>query len=180
MDHQNKFQELENKIFDLKKLEGPVYSIERRHHFNEIDEKMDQLRQMNYPIREGVDPHHLYGQLEAQVNEMKTLTGPIYEVERTHKFNQVEKKISELKTLFGPCYDVLHQNRFQEIESHVEKLKHLQVSGTTNIPIVLIFISLPPFSLSYLEIYKKNINCYTATYRALYTTFKTSITSLRL
>ena len=145
MDHQNKFQELENKIFDLKKLEGPVYSIERRHHFNEIEEKMEQLKQMNYPIREGVDPFHLYGQLEAQVNEVKTLTGPVYEVERAHKFTQVEKKISELKTLFGPCYDVLHQNRFQEIESHVENLKNLQGSVATNIGIVLICIQIFAF-----------------------------------
>ena len=131
----------------MKKLEGPVYSIERRHHFNEIDDKMEQLKQMNYPIREGVDPYHLYGQLEAQVIEMKTLTGPVYQVERAHRFSQVEKKISELKTLFGPCYDVLHQNRFQAIESHVENLKNLQGSAATNIPIVLICIHILAYYL---------------------------------
>ena len=55
MDHQNKFHELESKIFDLKKLEGPIYSVERKHHYNEIDQKMEQLKTMNYPIREGVE-----------------------------------------------------------------------------------------------------------------------------
>ena len=72
-EHENKFQELEVKIFDLKKLEGPVYSIERKHHFQEIDRKMDQLKQMSYPIREGVNPHHLYGELEQNVNDIKSL-----------------------------------------------------------------------------------------------------------
>ena len=73
VEHENKFQDLETKIFDLKKLEGPVYSIERKHHFQEIDKKIDQLRQMSYPIREGVDPHHLYGELETHINEVKSL-----------------------------------------------------------------------------------------------------------
>ena len=73
VDHQNKFQELETKIFDLKKLEGPVYSIERKHHFQEIEKKIDQLKEMSYPIREGVNPHHLYGELEKNIQEIKTL-----------------------------------------------------------------------------------------------------------
>ena len=43
VDYTNKFSELEKKIFDLKKLEGPTHSTEREHHYTEIDEKMDQL-----------------------------------------------------------------------------------------------------------------------------------------
>ena len=84
VEHENKFQELESKIFDLKKLEGPVYSIERKHHFQEIDRKVDQLKQMTYPVRDGVDPHHMYGELEEKINEIKTLgnfIAKIWEVE---------------------------------------------------------------------------------------------------
>jgi hypothetical protein len=40
-------------------------------------------------FREGVEYHHLYGDLGQQVDKLKSLTGPVYEVERTHTF-QVE------------------------------------------------------------------------------------------
>ena len=41
-DHENKFQELTSKILDLKNLEGPIYSVESKHHYQEIDKKVEE------------------------------------------------------------------------------------------------------------------------------------------
>jgi hypothetical protein len=43
-------------------------------------------RGLSFAFREGVECHHLYGDLGSQVEQLRNLTGPVYAVERAHAF----------------------------------------------------------------------------------------------
>ena len=101
----HKFNEIEKKIQDLKSLQGPVYpgverehhyfavleqswahlkdlanplyDIEREHSFVDLGKKVESLRGMNYPVREGVDYSHHFNQVQQRVVNLKNLTGNI-------------------------------------------------------------------------------------------------------
>ena len=86
--------ELAKKVEDLKSLEGPVYHIDRQHHYAEIDKQMQTIKQMNYPIRESVEVNHNFNEIADKVNALKDLTGPCYNIDREHKFGEFEINVN--------------------------------------------------------------------------------------
>ena len=103
------FFEVETKITDLKNLQGPLYDginrehgyfgdiernmaylrsianplleIEREHHFLDFGRQMESLKQMNYPIREGVNYSNKFNEVQEKVVTIKNLTGPVLDIE---------------------------------------------------------------------------------------------------
>ena len=57
---------LDTSVQKLKNLEGPIYNIDRQHHFTEI---------------------------EYRINSLKDLVGPKYEIDSKHHFNEVEARV---------------------------------------------------------------------------------------
>ena len=57
---------LDTRVQSLKQLDGPIYKIDRQHHFAEIEFRMESLRD---------------------------LVGPKYEIDSKHQFNEVEARV---------------------------------------------------------------------------------------
>lgn len=57
---------LDTRVQSLKQLDGPIYKIDRQHHFAEIEYRIESLRD---------------------------LVGPKYEIDSKHHFNEVEARV---------------------------------------------------------------------------------------
>ena len=45
-----------------------------------------------------------FAEVERMLYDVKSLQGPVYNVDSAHKFQQIETKIADLKTLQSPVY----------------------------------------------------------------------------
>lgn len=72
------FAVLEQSWAHLKELANPIYDIEREHSFMDLGRKVDSLKSMNYPVREGVDYSHNFNQVQEKVVQLRNLTGNNY------------------------------------------------------------------------------------------------------
>ena len=60
----------------LRELNYPVYEIEREHHYTDLGRQLESLKQMNYPVREGVEFSHQFNEIQRKVVSLRNLTGP--------------------------------------------------------------------------------------------------------
>jgi hypothetical protein len=58
--------------------------------------------------------HHAFQNINKKLDDLKNLSYPVYDINREHKFNEIQKNLTELKCLRGPVYDVNHINQFNE------------------------------------------------------------------
>ena len=88
-------------VEQLKNLIGPVYGIQNKHNFNEI---------------------------ERPVESVKDLQGPVFKVSRNHGFDIVMDKPVEQSDLVGPVYQTGESSHhFAEIPALAAKVKSLAV-----------------------------------------------------
>ena len=67
---------------DMKTLHGPKYHIDNEHHFSEISNKVDQLKELVGPVYDVGETGHHFGELKKHVESLRTLLGPIFMDER--------------------------------------------------------------------------------------------------
>ena len=75
-------QILQPAAVDTKTLQGPKYIIDNEHEFNEIIQKVDQLRDLVAPVYDFGDSCHHFNELNKHVESLKTLMKPIFMDER--------------------------------------------------------------------------------------------------
>jgi hypothetical protein len=120
-------------IFDAKNLVGPVYDIERKHMYTEIDKKIEALKSLQSPAYEGIQREHNYfGSLETKIAMLRDLTSPIYDIEREHHFVNLGQKLDNLKEMSYPVREnVDYSHHFNEIQNKIVVLRNL--TGNTNV-----------------------------------------------
>jgi hypothetical protein len=127
-------------IFDAKNLIGPVYDIDRKHMYTEIDKKIEGLKSLHGPTYDGIQRDHSYfGSLEIKLALLKDLTSPIYDIEREHHFVNLGQKLESLKEMSYPVREnVDYSHHFNEIQNKVVVLRSL--TGNTNVVLQEAFI----------------------------------------
>lgn len=102
--------------------------MDEPHKYGEVSKKEEGVKQVHGPIYiEGNAKHHYSEQGKPAELQAKTLKGPIYmNDDYKHHFAQIEQHLETLKSLKGPVYDVDSKNHFNEITKHAETLKSLQ------------------------------------------------------
>merc|ERR1719150_1291439 len=48
-----------------------------------------------------------------QVEDLKTLSGPVYDCEKDHHYNEIQKHMIELKQMTGPVYNAEHKHHYE-------------------------------------------------------------------
>ena len=87
----------------LRELNYPVYEIEREHLFPDLGRQLDSLKQMTYPVREGVEFSHQFNEVQKKVVSLRNLTGPFFDIEsRSHGFILPNQNVTDLKDLKYP------------------------------------------------------------------------------
>ena len=103
IDNQHKFQEVEQKIVELKTIQGPVYpGVDREHnYFAELEQSWAHLKRIANPFCE-VETKHSYMDLRDKVDGLQELNYPVRQgVDYSHHYNIVQDKVVGLKTLSG-------------------------------------------------------------------------------
>ena len=126
-DREHHFREITKHVNSLKTLVGPIF-IDEPHKYGEIPSKDGGVKEIHGPIYiDGNAKHHYSEQPKPSELQAKTLKGPIYiNDDYKHHFSQLEQHLDSVKSLKGPVYDVESKNHFLEIMKHAETLKSLQ------------------------------------------------------
>ena len=72
------FAVLEQSWAHLRNLANPDAQIEREHGFVDLGKKLESLKDMTYPVREGVDYNHQFNQIQNKVVSLRNLSGKHY------------------------------------------------------------------------------------------------------
>ena len=76
-------------------LVGPIYDVETKHHFSQIQEK---------------------------ATGKPSLLGPVYKLDRKHHFSELPHKFESPQNLQGPLYDIPDpKHHYREILKHVDR-----------------------------------------------------------
>ena len=111
-------------------LKGPVYMTDDyKHHFAFIQDHLETLKTLKGPVYEVESKNH-YLEIIKHAERLKDLKGPIYECgEILHKYDghsNFTPEATDLKTLQGPAFKIDNAHHFSEIISSAQKLKDLQ------------------------------------------------------
>ena len=111
------------------KLQGPIYqNDDYKHHYQAIQEHIEVLRTLKGPVYDVERKTHFNGIIE-HVESIKSLQGPIYKYgEVGHKFEGgqiLQPAATEMKSLHGPKYAIDNEHQFNNILKKVENLKDL-------------------------------------------------------
>lgn len=71
----NYFASLERNLAHLRDLANPVFDLEREHHFMDLGQKLEKLKEMSYPVRSNVDYSHHFNEVQQKVVAVRNLTG---------------------------------------------------------------------------------------------------------
>lgn len=71
----NYFATLEQGWAYLRQLANPDYDIVREHSFVDLGRKVEVLKELTYPVREGVDCSHHFNEIQEKVVSLRNLTG---------------------------------------------------------------------------------------------------------
>jgi len=125
-EREHHFRELTKHVTSLKTLVGPIF-MDEPHKYGEVSKKDEGVKEVHGPIYiQGNAKHHYSEQPKPAELQAKTLKGPIYfNTDYKHHFSQMEQHLETLKSLKGPIYDVESKNHFNEIIKHVDTLKAL-------------------------------------------------------
>ena len=122
------FRELVDHVQSLKPLAYPIL-VDEKHSYSEEQKKEDELvRFISGPIYVKDYAKHSYvEETKPDHLQTKTLKGPIYiNDDYKHHYSAIQEHLETLKTLKGPVYDVESKNHYKAIMDHVESLKALQ------------------------------------------------------
>ena len=120
-EHLESLKTLKGPIYDAKN--------EMKSHYHGIIEHVESLKSFQGPIYKFGEVGHKFegGQiLEPAAPDLKTLHGPTYAIDREHQFNEVITQVNKMKELSGPIFDLGDTNHgYSELHKKVETLKHL-------------------------------------------------------
>ena len=125
------FQAIQEHLETIKTLKGPIYDQEgiMKSQYVGIVEHVEALKSLQLPIYRFGEVGHKFegGQiLEPKAEEMKSLHGPKYDIDRQHQFSEIITQCNKLKDLAGPVYELGETaHHFSELKRHVESLKTL-------------------------------------------------------
>ena len=61
-----------------------------------------------------------------QVDSLKALVGPLYDIDSKHNFNVVMEKVKSLKDLSGPVMDIeKREHAYREVKKSLDSVKNL-------------------------------------------------------
>ena len=84
----NYFASLEKNLAYLRELANPLYDLEREHHFVDLGQKLEKVKEMSYPVRANVDHSHQFNELQHKVIAVRNLTGRANDVHLVKEFYQ--------------------------------------------------------------------------------------------
>ena len=116
------FNAILDRVESLKSLQGPVYGFGKAGHKYEGDQNyvlnygaggVEKGQELNGPLYK-IDREHQFSEVISQVNKLKELSGPIFDLGDTnHGYNELHKKVETLKQI---CHPVLVDERHQYSE----------------------------------------------------------------
>ena len=74
----NYFAVLERSWAYLREKANPYEDLVRDHCFQDLGSNIESLKEMNYPVREGVDTSHHFNVVQEKIVNLRNLTGRIY------------------------------------------------------------------------------------------------------
>ena len=127
--YRHQFNLMLEHIDTLKTLQGPIYEVEGKSHYLEIIKCAETLKDLKGPIYEFGEVGHKYTGTSTFVPDdvpLGTLHGPKYSIDRDHQFSEIMTRVDNLKNLSGPVYELGDtEHHFREIKKHVESLATL-------------------------------------------------------
>ena len=84
-----------------------------------------------FPVRENVDIKHHFNEIQEKVESLKSLTGPVFDISRIHSFDVINSNLADFKNLVGPVYSVDHHHCFSDIERNLADLITLIIQFMT-------------------------------------------------
>ena len=100
------------RVKTLRDLEGPVFHIERAHHFAEIEKGIDKMKSLTGPMYE-IDRKHNYSEIEKRCEKLQRLEGPVYNTDAVkHQFNEITQRMESIKNITYPCVQDDHKHHF--------------------------------------------------------------------
>ena len=104
--------EVSARVKSLRDLEGPVFNIERAHHFAEIEKGIDKMKSLTGPMYE-IERKHNYSEIEKRCEKLEKLEGPVYNTDAVkHQFNEITARIESIKNITYPCVQDDHKHHF--------------------------------------------------------------------
>ena len=71
------------------------------------------------------DTRHHYSEVFKNVDELKTLTGPVFNIDNKHCYVEIIKNVEKIEKLMGPVFDVEHRSTYNALKEKAEVLKEL-------------------------------------------------------
>ena len=121
------FREMTKHVESLVPLSKPIFTNER-HSYGERSQPVEGLKEVHGPVYVKENVRHNYSE-QSKSAELQTasLQGPIYYMndDYKHHYDAIQEHVHSLKTLKGPVYDVEGKNHYSEIIKHVQSLQTL-------------------------------------------------------
>ena len=116
-----------DRVIPPRELKWPCYDVEINHHFQGLDEHVEELKQLVGPIWDIPDRKHHFEALEKSVDQAKKLFGPIFQIDNNHHFQQIIEHAEKLTKLYAPGNPELdnRKHHFVAIQQHVDLAKKL-------------------------------------------------------
>ena len=86
---------------------------------------LEGLKYLQGPCYLEDSPQHHYSEMVRNVESIKNLNGPIFEIDRKHCFQELIKHTEKIEKLMGPVFDVEHKHNCTEIITNAEVLKEM-------------------------------------------------------
>ena len=86
---------------------------------------LEGLRYLQGPCYLEDSPQHHYSEMVRNVESIKNLNGPIFEIDRKHCFQELIKHTEKIEKLMGPIFQVEHKHNCTEIITNAEVLKEM-------------------------------------------------------
>ena len=90
-----------------KMIVGPIYMEGTAKHSYKEEPKPDHLKQvlLRGPIYQNDDYKHHFSQIDEHMEALKTLKGPIYDVQSKSHYNAIVEHVEAVKGMQGPIYE---------------------------------------------------------------------------
>ena len=120
IDRSHQFHEVMEPRSGIQELVGPVYGTSDKSNYFVIQPRPDRITGLDGPVYNIEETKHHFNELNKAVESVKTLAGPVYDVDSSHKFQEMEHIVADLKMLQGPVYSIENAHSFAEIEKSVD------------------------------------------------------------
>ena len=126
MDRAHQYDGQMDKVEHERALNGPVYEIFRQHNFGEIEKHLTDLRTLTGPCYDLEARNHKFCEIDKKFADLKNkLTYPVYDIDNKHNYTEGNREKPQKKELNYPVYQIENQHNFKEFEKLLTDLKDL-------------------------------------------------------